>query len=556
VIYALLQHGQVACWLHCFVAVIFDFLCGAREFHYSPCTCITNSSSTGVISSTLVSIAPTDLARPLTTLDKGLITSSTSFFALVASPLTGLLADSTGRKPVILLASLLFILGALLQAFSHTVSMMILGRSVVGLAVGSASFVVPLYISELSPSPFRGRLVTVSSLFITGGQVVAYIIGWAFSDTASGWRWMVGLGAAPAAVQLVLLAGMPETPRFLVQKGRVAAGRAVLARVYGAGPGMHGLVSAVLRRVEREILEEEGLAGPAAKSQGGWKARAKHVSDQFGQLVAVGPNRRALTIACMLQGFQQLCGFNRCVATIPARPIPPRAYLGQCILKFTPANEHSLMYFSATIFRLVGFRSPTLTSLSIALTNFAFTLVAFWCIDRVGRRRILLLSVPVMIVGLALCALAFGFIDLSTEEGASNVLLRAAGQESRVWPLIILLAMVLYVASYAVGLGCVPWQQSELFPLSVRALGSALATSANWASNTVVGLTFLPMMEFLTPTGTFVCYAAVCAVCWVTVWKIYPETAGLSLEDVGGLLRDGYGVAESVSRFKSRRLER
>lgn len=213
------------------------------------------------------------------------------------------------------------------------------------------------------------------------------------------------------------------------------------------------------------------------------------------------------------------------------------------------------MYFSATIFRLVGFRSPTLTSLSIALTNFAFTLVAFWSIDRVGRRRILLLSVPVMVAGLALCALAFSFIDLSTKEGASNLLTQAQ-DGSKIWPLTILLAMVVYVASYAVGLGCVPWQQSELFPLSVRALGSALATSTNWASNTVVGLTFLPMMEVLTPTGTFVCYAAVCAVAWGTVWRIYPETAGLSLEDVGGVLGDGYGVDESVRRFKNRRHER
>jgi len=191
--------------------------------------------------------------------------------------------------------------------------MMILGRSVVGLAVGSASFVVPLYISELSPSPFRGRLVTVSSLFITGGQVVAYVIGWVLSETTGGWRWMVGLGAAPAAIQLVLLIGMPETPRFLVQKGKVAKGKKVLSRVYGAGPGMDGLVSAVLRRVEREIMEEEAIAGPAAKDQGSWGAMFQHVSDQFSQLVAVGPNRRALTIACMLQGFQQLCGFNRYV---------------------------------------------------------------------------------------------------------------------------------------------------------------------------------------------------------------------------------------------------
>lgn len=160
--------------------------------------------STGVISSTLISI-DTDLSsRPLTTLDKSLITSSTSFFALLASPLTGILADVLGRKPVILIADALFVLGALLQAFTSTVPGMIAGRSIVGVAVGSASFVFPLYIGEVAPGPFRGRLVVVGSLFITGGQVVAYILGWLFSMQIHGWRWMVGLGAAPALLQCIL----------------------------------------------------------------------------------------------------------------------------------------------------------------------------------------------------------------------------------------------------------------------------------------------------------------------------------------------------------------
>ena len=479
--------------------------------------------STGVISSTLISINTDLSSRPLSTLDKSLITSSTSFFALLASPLTGLLADALGRKPLILAADALFIVGALWQAYTDSVWGMIAGRGVVGAAVGSASFVVPLYIGELSPTPFRGRLVTVSSLFVTGGQVVAYLVGWAFSERSGGWRWMVGLGAAPAVVQFGLLFFMPETPRFLVRKGRLAEAKRVLTSVYGTGPGMHRLVSAVLQRVEKEILEEEQAAPSAVKIDNTWTARLAHVSNNFQQLIAVAPNRRALTIACMLQAFQQLCGFN------------------------------SLMYFSATIFRLVGFHSPTLTSLSIAVTNFAFTLVAFWCIDRVGRRRILLLSVPVMVAGLVLCAVAFGFVDLTGEEGARNMLVRAgSAEQSKSWPAIILLSMLIYVSSYAVGLGCVPWQQSELFPLSVRALGSALATSANWFSNTIVGLTFLPMMEFFTPSATFALYAGVCAACWVTVWRIYPETAGMSLEDVGGLLRKSYGVDESVRRFKSR----
>ena len=124
------------------------------------------------------------------------------------------------------------------------------------------------------------------------------------------------------------------------------------------------------------------------------------------------------------------------------------------------------MYFSATIFSLVGFRSPTLTSLSIALTNFLFTLVAFHYIDRIGRRRILLLSLPVMILGLAMCAVAFNFLHLPVEahgirgiggEGRDGVV----RGEGKVWPVVILAAMVTYVAGYAVGMGNVPWQQSE-----------------------------------------------------------------------------------------------
>lgn len=480
---------------------------------------------TGVISSTLVSIGSDLSTRPLTTLDKSLITSATSFFALLVSPVTGVLADTLGRKSIILTADVLFVIGALWQAWTTSVWGMIAGRSVVGAAVGSASFVVPLYIGELSPGPWRGRMVTISSLFITGGQVVAYVVGWWFSTTAHGWRWIVGLGALPALLQFGLLFFMPETPRWLVGAGKKEKARQVLMRVFQGSEGVDAkkLVNSLLRKVEKEILEEEETAvggrevGPAKH---GFGAKLQRVQENFTQLVGIGGNRRALIIACMLQGAQQLCGFN------------------------------SLMYFSATIFSLVGFQSPTLTSLSIALTNFLFTLVAFHYIDRIGRRRILLLSIPVMVLGLLLCALAFTFLDVPLE--SHSLFAPASPPPSMLWPLIILAAMVVYVAGYAIGLGNVPWQQSELFPLSVRSLGSALATATNWGSNTLVGLTFLPMMQLFTPMGTFALYALVCLGAWIAIKKIYPETAGLGLEDVGEILRDGWGVQESVRRARTR----
>jgi SP family myo-inositol transporter-like MFS transporter 13 len=118
--------------------------------------------------------------------------------------------------------------------------------------------------------------------------------------------------------------------------------------------------------------------------------------------------------------------------------------------------------------------------------------------------------------------------------------------------MIVLASVMLYVGAYALGLGNVPWMQSELFPLSVRSMGSGLSTSTNWGANFIVGLTFLPMMEFLTPAWTFVIYSGICVTGWVLIWRIYPETKGLSLEETGALLVDGWGVRESLRRADER----
>ncbi|EEP80805.1 itr1 protein [Uncinocarpus reesii 1704] len=484
---------------------------------------------TGVISSTLVSIK-TDLShRELTTLDKSLITSCTSLFALVASPIAGALGDKLGRKPVILIADALFVVGALWQAATSEVSGMIVGRSLVGLAVGTASLITPLYIAELSPSAIRGRLVTVLALFITGGQVVAYVVGWLLSTAPSGWRWMVGVGAFPALVQLAILVFLPETPRWLMKMGKDVKARRVLSKVYGDTDSVKQAVDQIIHGIETEINEDGPISTHVRDATSGsslpqWLIP---ISQNWTSLFRVPANRRALTIACMLQGLQQLCGFN------------------------------SLMYFSATIFDILSFASPTLTSLSVAVTNFLFTLLAFYLIDRIGRRRILLYSVPVMAFALILCAAVFpSMANLpapSPDQGSPSGINHKAATQSRLDPILILISLTIYTASYASGLGNVPWQQSELFPLQVRSLGSALATATNWASNFIVGLTFLPLMELISPGWTFLIYAGVCVVGWLTVWGIYPEMSGLGLEDVGGLLADGWGVGKSLERFAKRR---
>lgn len=275
-----------------------------------------------MISSTLVSIGSDLSQRSLTTLDKSLITSSTSFFALLASPLAGILADKLGRRWILILADALFTIGALLQSFAASVWTMILGRSIVGLAVGAASLVVPLYISELAPSKFRGRMVTLSILFITFGQMVAYLAGWKLSATEHGWRWMVGLGAAPAVVQLGLILLLPETPRWLMKSGQMGLARNIMRGVYGTRS--EAVVEVILRAINTEIMAEEDATYSRRLRNGPTKRKAPWLmalEDSWAELFGVGGNRRALTIACLLQGLQQLSGFVR---------IPPLSRITIC----------------------------------------------------------------------------------------------------------------------------------------------------------------------------------------------------------------------------------
>jgi len=143
-----------------------------------------------------------------------------------------------------------------------------------------------------------------------------------------------------------------------------------------------------------------------------------------------------------------------------------------------------------------------------------------------------------MIAGLLLAAFGFSFLTLGKETDVPHA--RSIGQSLPAG--IVLMSVMLYVAFYALGLGNVPWMQSELFPMAVRSLGSGMSTATNWGANFLVGMTFLPLMEVLTPSWTFTVYAVVCVVGYWLIWRIYPETAGLSLEEATALLENGWGV--------------
>ncbi|KAJ2339363.1 hypothetical protein GGH92_006754, partial [Coemansia sp. RSA 2673] len=480
---------------------------------------------TGVISGALVVIKDD---WHLTNTQQEFIVGGTTLGAIVGGLFSGYFADRWGRRVITCLSSIVFIVGAVIMTFSTHYSVLIAGRVVVGLAVGAASMVVPIYIGELAPKEVRGRLVTLNVLAITGGQLIAYLIAWALADVHNGWRWMFAVSAFPAVVQLCCLPWLPESPRVLIRRGQEDKARAILRRVYGS-------------KVPESLVEDE----LASVHQSMRTENASRYRDLLRTI-----NLRPLLVACMLQLMQQFSGFN------------------------------TAMYYSATILKMAGFsstKSATQFSIAIAATNMVMTIVAILIIDRFGRRRLLLVSFVGMIVGLVLLGIAFifivGLVKITKDSCGEYVKCGACALDDRcqwspgsmlcanngnsmysdlttscesittrdkagTW--MALASLIFYVALYAVGLGNVPWLvQSEIFAQGIRSKAGSIATATNWTSNFIVSVTFLTMTLHITASGTFWLYAGILLVGLCLVYLFVPETKGLKLEDVQQLFMGG-----------------
>ena len=301
-----------------------------------------------------------------------------------------------------------------------------------------------------------------------------------------GWRVGVGLGALPALVQAVGLLWQPESPRWLVTQGRTKEAREILWRVLSDGSDDDASVGRLVDLRIREISSAVTMAQEHVQRSRALSSRWKGsvLLTKFVDLWYDKQGRKALLVVCLLQGLQQFCGFN------------------------------SVMYFSATIFAMIGFENPTATSMFVAGTNLVFTFVAFGLIDRVGRRKILLGSIPGMILGLLLSAFAFAHIGIhlyrTTDDTGVNVLRHTPSPSA----VLIFLSLTLYVASCALGIGTVSWTaQSEVFKMEHRGLGNGIATAVNWAGNFLVGITFLGLPETLGGVTVFLAYGGLYRAC-------------------------------------------
>ncbi|KAL4878204.1 general substrate transporter [Aspergillus karnatakaensis] len=461
---------------------------------------------TGIISAVLVYLGNDLDGHPASDGEKQLITSLCSGGSFIGAIIAGLTADKYGRKPAIYVGCFLFTVGAILQGAAYSIAQMSVGRLVVGFGVGSASMVVPLYIAEIAPTKVRGRLIGLNNMSITGGQVISYGIGAAFAHVSSGWRYMVGLGALPSIILACLLPFCPESPRQLVYHGKLQEAESVIRKIY------KGATNEQIHSKVRLIVAACDESKELNKDSTRWaKIKMLHTKPAY---------LRTLICACGFIVIAQMSGFN------------------------------TLMYYSATLFELVGFSDPVAVGLVVSGTNFIMTWVNMMAVDPIGRRRIVLLTSWGMCAGLVAVAIAFSFIPVnaSTLELETNSVSPAA--------IVVLVFIIWFVFFYGVSMGNTAWMNTDLFPMEVRAIGTMWLSCSCWGANIIVSSTFLSMMKGITPSGAFGFYAGICGVGYVLIYFFYPEVSGLTLEEIKEVFQHGFGVSYARQLRKERRAMR
>ena len=413
-------------------------------------------------------------------LQLGWVVSSLSLTAAAGMLASGPLSDRLGRRPVLQIGAVLFAVSAIASAMAPDYVTLVFARMLGGFGVGAALIVAPMYIAEMAPPASRGRFVSLNQLNIVVGISAAffsnYLIltlgesGAAWTEALRlgewNWRWMLGIEALPAVVYLLALSLVPESPRWLVMRGRDAEATEILGRVAGDG------AVAVMRDVKESIVAEARL-GPTS-----WRA-------------LLHPSLRLVMIIGIVIGIlQQVSGIN------------------------------AVFFYAPMIFEKsgIGTNAAFMQAALVGLVNLVFTVVAMALIDRFGRRPLLVFGLS----GIAACMLLLAWAF-------------SAGDDAN--PRLILVAILGFVASFAVSLGPVMWVLfSELFPNRVRGVAISFVGLVNSATAFVVILVFPWQLQSLGSATTFLFYGLCALAGLVFVLRVLPETKGRSLEELEAVL--------------------
>lgn len=398
----------------------------------------------------------------------------------------GRLGDRLGRRGVLIIAAAMFLLSALGAGAAHSSALFVLARVIGGVAVGAASVMSPAYIAEVASARYRGRLATMQQMAIITGLFCAFLSNYLLARAAGAsteplwlgqeaWRWMFWMQALPSALFLVLLLRIPESPRYLVVKGRHAQALAVLTRLYGA------------EEARVKVAEIEGsLAGDQHRPQ---------LSDLIDK--RAGGLRRIVWIGIGLAVFQQLVGIN------------------------------VVFYYGAVLWQAVGFseNDALLINVLSGALSIGACLLTIVLIDRIGRRPLLWVGSLGMAVSLALVTVAFasGTLDggrLQLSDGMGRVALIAAN---------------VYVVFFNMSWGPVMWVMlGEMFPNQIRGSGLAVAGAAQWSANFAITVSFPVLLTGIGLAGAYGIYTVAAVLSIFFVLRYVRETKGKELEQMEG----------------------
>ncbi|UAL09833.1 sugar porter family MFS transporter [Caulobacter segnis] len=396
----------------------------------------------------------------------------------------GRLADVWGRRTVMIISALLFLVSALGTGASHTSLVFIAFRLIGGLGVGAASVLCPVYISEVTPANIRGRLSSVQQIMIITGLTGAFVANYVLAHTAGSstaefwmglpaWRWMFWMQTIPAAIFFFALLVIPESPRFLVAKGKDAEAEKVLSRLFGAGQGAKKV--------------DEIRASLAVDHQPKFSDLLDPVTKKL---------RPILWAGLVLAVFQQLVGIN------------------------------IVFYYGSVLWQSVGFTEDD--SLKINILSGALSILACLAtiavIDKVGRKPLLLIGSAGMAVTLGV--MTWCFSTATTVNGALHL-------DASIGP-IALVAANLYVIFFNLSWGPVMWVMlGEMFPNQMRGSALAVAGFAQWIANFAISVSF-PALAAISLPMTYGFYAVSALVSFFLVQKLIHETRGKELEAMEG----------------------
>lgn len=448
------------------------------------------------------------------------------FGAMAGNIFAGPLSDKYGRKKILIATAILFTVSATWSALATGYTEFVIARIIGGIGIGGAILIAPIYIAEVAPPKLRGSLVSLNQLNIVLGISVAYFSNYFLKDLdGESWRWMLGVEAIPAFIYFLALFTVPRSPRWLIQKlNLVKIAEKILIKIGGKDYAL-----STIEEIQRGIAK---------------KVEKGTVSQLFNNRM-----RTIIIIAFGIAFFQQITGIN------------------------------AIFYYAPTIFEQAGGSTDSsfLQAIVVGLTNLVFTLVAIRLIDRLGRKPLLIIGTATMAIALSMATLAFNSasydINNETIKKVTNVEIKTSIESLQgmsfnsqkelfgsLEPLLtenqlhdfkrnevknfisinatlVLIAILLYVAAFAISLGPVMWTLlSEIFPGNIKGIAISVVGFFNSLVSYTVTQFFPWELTNLGPTLTFAIYAGMAVLSLLFVMKFVIETKGKSLEEIEELL--------------------